>query len=100
MSRVKLFFQRMVTILRAFFGFLKQRAQLAAIAVAVALALAFAPVRMSYAASFDINMSGLMDTASEIFNGIWPAFAVIAGLTLGFLILKFVLGAIKGAFSG
>lgn len=100
MSRVKLFFQRMVTILRAFLGFVRKRAQLAAIALAVALAIAFAPVRMSYAASFDINMSGLMDTASEIFNGIWPAFAVIAGLTLGFLILKFVLGAIKGAFSG
>lgn len=100
MARFLSFYKRIVATLRAFLGFVRERAQLAAIAVAVALALAFAPVRMSYAASFDINMSGLMDTASEIFNGIWPAFAVIAGLTLGFLILKFVLGAIKGAFSG
>lgn len=100
MSRFLMFYKRIVATLRAFLGFVRERAQLAAIAVATAVALAFAPVRMSYAASFDINMSGLMDTASEIFNGIWPAFAVIAGLTLGFLILKFVLGAIKGAFSG
>lgn len=92
--------KRLMTMARAFLGFLKERAQLAVVALAVALALAFAPLKVSYAASFNISMSGLMDTAADIFNGIWPAFAIIAGLTLGFLILKFVLNAIKGAFSG
>lgn len=99
-SRLLTFLRRVLHTLRAFVGYVKERAQLAAIALAVALAVAFAPVNVSYAASFNISMSGLMDTAADIFNGIWPAFAIIAGLTLGFLILKFVLNAIKGAFSG
>jgi len=99
-SKLFTFLGRVLHTLRTFGAFLKERAQLAVVALAVALALAFAPVNMSYAASFNISMSGLMDTAADIFNGIWPAFAIIAGLTLGFLILKFVLNAIKGAFSG
>lgn len=72
----------------------------AVIAFAAVLAFLFTPDRTALGASFNIDMGGLMDTAAEIFNGIWPAFAIIAGLTLGFLILKFVLNAIKGAFSG
>ena len=52
------------------------------------------------AQSFNITMDGLMQSASDIFNGLWPAFAIIAGLSLGFVILKFVLSAIRGAFGG
>lgn len=46
---------------------------------------------------FVINMDGLVDTASDFFNSMWPVFAIIAGVGLGLLILKFVLASIKGA---
>jgi len=72
---------------------------LLAVAV-IALTLALAPAPVAHAGTFEINMDGLMDTAADIFNGLWPAFAIVAGLTLGFIILKFVLSAIKGATGG
>lgn len=47
----------------------------------------------------NLDLAGLMDTAAELFNSMWPAFAIIAGLTLAYLIIKFLMGAIKGALS-
>lgn len=46
---------------------------------------------------FNISMEGLVDTASNFFNNLWPVFAVIVGVGLGLFILKFVLASIKGA---
>jgi len=74
------------------------RIRVAAFFVALVTAVGMAtPAR---AQSFNITMTGLMESAASIFNGLWPAFAIIAGLSLGFVILKFVLSAIRGAFSG
>ncbi len=47
----------------------------------------------------NLDLSGLMDTAADLFNSMWSAFAVVAGLTLAYLIIKFLMGAIKGALS-
>lgn len=78
--------------------FTRQQMMFAVALVALVMALSYAPV--AHAGTFEINMDGLMDTAADIFNGLWPAFAIVAGLTLGFIILKFVLSAIKGATGG
>lgn len=51
-------------------------------------------------ASFSIDVDGLITNAENIFNALWPAFAVLAGLALGFIILKLVLGAISKGFGG
>jgi hypothetical protein len=47
---------------------------------------------------FSIDTSSLMTTASSIFNALWPAFAIIVGLALGFGILKVVVNEIRKAF--
>lgn len=49
---------------------------------------------------FNFTLTGLIETAANLFNNLWPAFALVAGISLGFVILKFVLSAIRGAFSG
>ena len=48
--------------------------------------------------SFSFSATDLMTTAAQIFNGLFPAFAVIAGIGLGFGILKYVVKAIQDAF--
>jgi hypothetical protein len=50
------------------------------------------------AASFSINMTEMMDSAADIFNGLWPAFAIVVGLGLGVQILRFIVNAVKAAF--
>jgi hypothetical protein len=47
---------------------------------------------------FSIDTTGLMTTASSIFNALWPAFAIIVGLALGFGILKVIVSEIQKAF--
>lgn len=48
--------------------------------------------------SLNINLDGLMTTASSIFNAVWPAMAIVAGLTLGIGIARFVSAAIRQVF--
>ncbi len=46
---------------------------------------------------FSIDLSGLLDTASSIFQGLWPIFGVIAGLSLGFALVGYVVAEIRKA---
>ena len=48
--------------------------------------------------SFDIDLDNLLASASQIFNGLWPVFALIAGLGLGVALAKFISNAISNAF--
>jgi hypothetical protein len=49
-------------------------------------------------ASFSIDASTLLDTASAIFNGLWPAFGLVAGIALGAGLLATIVGEIRKAF--
>jgi hypothetical protein len=51
-------------------------------------------------ASFSIDVSSLITNAENIFNALWPAFAVLAGLALGFIIIRLVMTAINKGFGG
>jgi hypothetical protein len=48
--------------------------------------------------SFNVDFDGLLSTMAEMFNGIWPLFAIVAGLGLGVSLVKFVNKAIQDAF--
>lgn len=47
---------------------------------------------------FSINVSTLLTTASSIFGGLFPAFAVVAGIGLGIGLIRYVVKAIQEAF--
>lgn len=88
---------RLMALWRALLAHRFTRAQLY-LAVAV-LALTFALVATpAKAASFSISMTDMMNTAADIFNGLWPAFAIVVGLGLGVQILRFIVNAVKAAF--
>ncbi len=48
--------------------------------------------------SFDIDVTSLLESASAIFNGLWPVFAVIVGLSLGFGLVKFIAREVSSVF--
>jgi len=48
--------------------------------------------------TFSIDTSNLLSSAQDIFNGLFPVFAVIAGLGLGIGLLRYVINAIRNAF--
>jgi hypothetical protein len=48
--------------------------------------------------SFNVDFDQLLGTASDLFNGLWPVFAVVAGLGLGVALVKFITKAIQDAF--
>jgi hypothetical protein len=52
----------------------------------------------TFAQSFSIDMAEMMASAADIFNGLWPAFAIVVGLGLGVQILRFIVNAVKAAF--
>lgn len=52
----------------------------------------------TFAQSFSIDMAEMMTSAADIFNGLWPAFAIVVGLGLGVQILRFIVNAVKAAF--
>jgi hypothetical protein len=62
------------------------------------IALAAAPQSTTHAQSFSVNTSNLLSSAADIFNGLWPVFAVIAGLGLGIALVRFIVNAIRAAF--
>jgi hypothetical protein len=47
---------------------------------------------------FSIDITALLDTASSIFSGLFPAFGVIAGIGLGVGLIRYVVKAIQDAF--
>lgn len=47
--------------------------------------------------SFSITTGGLLDSAAELFNALWPLFAVIAGIGLGIALVRFIVGAVQNA---
>lgn len=47
--------------------------------------------------SFNIDVQTLMQGASDMFNALWPAFAVVVGLGLGVKIVTFIRREITGA---
>jgi len=47
---------------------------------------------------FSIDTSNLLTTASDIFNGLFPAFSVVIGISLGIGLLLYISKAIADAF--
>jgi hypothetical protein len=45
-----------------------------------------------------MDTAGFLSGAQDIFNGLFPVFAVIAGLGLGIGLLRYVINAIRDAF--
>ncbi len=84
---------------RRFVQWAEKRRTLITTALAVfAVAFLFAPTLTTHAQSFSVSTSGLLSSAADIFNGLWPVFAVIAGLGLGIALVRFIVGAIRNAF--
>jgi len=49
-------------------------------------------------ASFDFDMSGLMEVAASIFNSFSPIFLAIAGISVGLALLIKVVSELRHAF--
>ncbi len=47
--------------------------------------------------TFSIDLSGLLTTASQLFNGLFPVFGPIIGITLAFGIIGFIIAEIRRA---
>ena len=47
---------------------------------------------------FSIDTSSLLESAADIFNGLFPAFAVVAGIGLGIGLVRYIVKAIQDAF--
>jgi len=52
--------------------------------------------------SFDISMDTLMDTlmdgAAQMFNALWPVFAIVVGLALGVKLVQLIRHEITSSF--
>jgi hypothetical protein len=48
--------------------------------------------------SFSIDSTSFLSTAATIFNGLFPAFAVIIGIGLGIGLLRYIVKAVQDAF--
>jgi hypothetical protein len=48
--------------------------------------------------SFNVDFDQMLNTMADMFNGIWPLFAIVAGLGLGVSLVKFLSKAIQDAF--
>ncbi len=59
------------------------------------LMLGLAPSVQTHAQTFSFDVSPLMFTASAIFNGLFPVFAIIIGIGLGIGLLILIAGEIK-----
>lgn len=69
---------------------------LVALAVMLALVVVLAP-HPALADSFSMDTTTLMSNAASIFNALWPAFAIIVGISLGFAILAYIVREIRQA---
>jgi len=48
--------------------------------------------------SFSIDATALLEAAASIFNGLWPAFALVAGIALGAGLVTKIVHEIRQAF--
>jgi hypothetical protein len=48
--------------------------------------------------SFDINVDTLMDGAAQMFNALWPVFAIVVGLALGVKLVQLIRKEVTSAF--
>jgi hypothetical protein len=48
--------------------------------------------------SFNIDVDTLMGGAADMFNALWPAFAIVVGLALGVKIVTYIRKEITSAF--
>ncbi len=48
--------------------------------------------------SFDINVDTLMDGAAQMFNALWPVFAIVVGLALGVKLVQLIRKEVTQAF--
>lgn len=48
--------------------------------------------------SFELDTTGLLETAAQIFNGLGPVFFVVAGITVGIGLLMRVINELRKAF--
>jgi len=48
--------------------------------------------------SFSIDATALLEAAATIFNGLWPAFALVAGIALGTGLVAKIVSEIRKAF--
>lgn len=66
--------------------------------------VAVVPLVMGGLMSFSLDLSGLVDFASTIFNALSPIVVILGGIVLGLglviLVLKLIMGAVKGAAKG
>ncbi len=48
--------------------------------------------------SFSIDSLTLLSSAASIFNALFPAFAIVAGIALGIGLVQYIVNAIRSAF--
>lgn len=48
--------------------------------------------------SFDINVDTLMEGAAQMFNALWPVFAIVVGLALGVKLVQLIRKEVTSAF--
>jgi hypothetical protein len=49
-------------------------------------------------ASFNFDMTHLLDTAASLFNGLWPLFAIVAGISMAAGLLTMIVGELRKIF--
>ena len=72
------------------------RAYITVLTLLSVLFLGLAPSTVSHAQTFSFDTSPLLTTASQIFNGLFPVFAIVIGIGLGVGLLILVAVEIKG----
>lgn len=73
------------------------KARLYLIALLGALMLLSVPNSV-HAASFSVDTTTLLDTTANMFNGLWPIFAVVIGIPFAIAIIKFIATSLRSAF--
>lgn len=77
----------------------KPRILFALMAITAVVVVLLAPATAAPAsASFSINTTDLMNQASDMFNQLWPVFAIIIGLSIGIALVGYIANKFMGAF--
>ena len=70
----------------------------AALAVALSIAHLEGVFSPAHAASFSIDLAGVLDIAASLFNGLFPIFGIILGITIGIGLITMVIGRVSKVF--
>lgn len=54
----------------------------------------------SWPTTFDVDLTGMMSTAEDLFNSLFPAFVVVIGITLAIGLIGMIIAAITKAVRG